>query len=137
MQNSPLRLMLVLVALILAIACGKPQVESLRDSFAQQMAANKFVKDVQHNGDEVTFSGPGADGGTARWRIHIDEALIEPNDDPAQPFKGVVKSSWYSDDKPVRPSGSESNLPIELTSNGLAQDCYAFWDKATEKWSWE
>ena len=119
----------------------------LRESFAQQLAANRFVKDFQRNGEELTFSGPGAEGGVGKWRVRIDSAVIEPNYDPAQldkavldpaqPYRGVVKSSWYSDNRLVTPRGRESNLPIELTSNGLAQDCWANWVKDTKKWSWE
>lgn len=118
-------------------ACGKPAVDSLRESFAQQVASNRFIRDFQRNGDDLTFSGPGAEGGVARWRIHIDSAVIEANDSPEQPYKGSVKSSWYSDNRLVRPSGADSNLPIELTANGLAQDCWAIWNEAAKKWSWE
>jgi hypothetical protein len=119
------------------IACGGPDEVGLRDSFAAQLAANKFLRDVQRNGDEVTFTGAGADGGTAKWRVHIDSSSIEPNDDEAKPYKGTIKSSWYSDGKIVQPSGSESHLPIELMANGLSQVCWAFWDKAAKRWEWE
>jgi hypothetical protein len=122
---------------VIGIGCGGPDEAGLRDSFAAQLAANKFLEDVQRSGDEVTFSGAGADGGTAKWRVHIDASGIEPNDDEAKPYKGTVKSSWYSDGKIVQPSGTESHLPIELTSNGLAQECYALWNKASQKWEWE
>jgi hypothetical protein len=120
-----------------SIACGGPDDAGLRDSFAAQLAANQFLKGVQRNGDEVTFTGAGADGGTAKWRVHIDSSSIEPNDDEAKPYKGTVKSSWYSDGKIVQPVGTESHLPIELTANGLAQECYGLWNKATQKWEWE
>jgi hypothetical protein len=130
----------VIVALLTA-GCGRPAVEGLRDSFAQQLATNQFVKDFQRDGDNMTFSAPGAEGGIAMWRVHIDSAVIEPNDDPktsaTQPYKGTVKSSWYSDGQIVQPGGGESNLPFELISNGLSQDCWAFWDEVTERWSWE
>ena len=78
--------------------------------------------------------------------MRIDAATIEPGDNltpegtprqPEQPPKGVVKSSWYSNNQLVQPRGRDSNLPIELTSNGLAQECWALWDNATKKWSWE
>jgi hypothetical protein len=69
--------------------------------------------------------------------VHIDSAVVEANDDPAKPFKGTVKSSWYSDGQIVVPKGRDSHLPTELMANGLSQDCWAFWDKATEKWDWE
>jgi hypothetical protein len=127
------------IALLAATAAcgGAPDESSLRDSFAQQVASNKFIMDFQRDGDELTFSGPGADGGTAKWRIQIESAAIEPYSDEAQPYKGTVKSAWYSDGQRIEPSGSRSNLPIELQSNGVSQDCWAFWDKAGKRWSWE
>jgi hypothetical protein len=106
-------LRLAAIALAIAVpACGDgaPDEAGLRESFAQQVAANKFITDFRGDGDELTFSGPGADGGTAKWRVHIDSATIEPNDDEAQPIKGTVKSSWYSDGARVEPSGNRSNL---------------------------
>jgi hypothetical protein len=119
-------------------ACdAKPSLAGLRESFAQQVASNRFIKDFQRSGDELTFSGPGADGGVAKWLIRIDSAVVEANSDPAQPYKGVVKSSWYSDNHIVQPRGRDSNLPIELMDNGLSQDCWAFWVQATKQWSWE
>jgi len=146
------RLIPLVIAIVAAAACtstksgdatkatadGKPSEASLRDAFAQQLAANKFIKDYQRNGDEFTFSGPGAEGGTAKWRVRIESTTIEDTTDPAQPYKGNVKSAWYADGKPVTisPSGRESHLPLELTDNGLAQECYALWDKAGSKWGW-
>ena len=129
---------LVIAALMVA-ACGDspPGVDGLRDSFAQQVAANKFVKDFRRGGDDLLFSGPGRDGEVTKWRVHIDTAVVEPNADPAQPFKGTVKSSWYGNDENIRPTGNISNLPVELLSNGVSQDCWAFWNKAAKKWSWE
>src|SRR5262249_49138416 len=135
---------LVAFAAIGWAACGSstPSVESVRDSFAQQLGSNKFIKDFQRNGDDLTFTGAGAEGGTAKWRVQIDSAVVESNTDPksdakAQPFKGTVKSSWYSDNQLVRPRGRESNLPVELMSNGLSQECWAYWVQADKKWSWE
>ena len=126
---------LVSVAVVVA-ACGPP-VSDLRDSFAQQLSANKFIKDFHRSGDDLTFTGPGADGGVAKWRVHIDSVLVEQNGDPAQPYKGTVKSSWFSDDKPVLPRGRDSHLPIELIANGLGQECWALWQQAEKRWSWE
>jgi len=114
-----------------------PSASELRESFAKQLAANRFIKDFARNGEDLTFTGPGAEGGVAKWRVRIDSAVIEPNDDPKQPYRGVVKSSWYSDNQLIQPRGSESHLPIELTDNGLAQDCWAMWVEATKQWSWE
>ncbi len=120
---------LILAALPLAACGGQPGVDSLRESFAQQVAANGFIRDFQQNGDELLFSGPDGAGGNAKWRIHIDSAVIEPNDAAnadKQPYKGTVKSSWYANDQPIRPAGRSSNLPIELMDKGVSQDCWAF-----------
>ena len=128
------------IAALATTACGAPSAESLRESFAAQMAANRFIRDFQRNGDELSFTGPGAEGGVAKWRVHIDATVIDPNPDQskrvAQPYKGTVKSSWYSNDQLVRPSAADSHLPIELIDNGLSQDCWAFWDKAAKRWDW-
>jgi hypothetical protein len=128
---------IALAVAVAASACSKPDTGSLRESFAQQMASNRFIKDFRRNADELTFSGPGAEGGTATWRIQIESAVIEPNADEAQPYKGIVKSAWYSDGQRVVPTGTRSNLPVELQSNGLSQDCWALWDKAAGRWGWE
>jgi hypothetical protein len=125
------------VAVLATVGCGKPGVDGLRESFAQQVASNQAVRDFHRSGEELLFTGPSRDGGTARWRIHIDSAVVEPNNDPAQPYKGTVKSSWYGNDEAVRPTGQLSNLPVELLSNGVSQDCWAFWNASAKKWTWE
>jgi hypothetical protein len=132
----------VVVAALTVVDCGKPGVDTLRDAFARQLASNRFVKDFQRSGEDLMFSAPGADGVAAKWRVHIDSAVVEPNDDQRsqpemQPYKGIVKSSWYWNGQLVRPSGRDSNLPVELLGNGLSQDCWAFWAKAVRRWSWE
>lgn len=132
------RVLAAVIVTLITTACGKPGVDGLRESFAQQLASNRFVKDFERQGDDLRFSGPGAEGDVvAKWRVHIDSAVIEPNTDAGKPYKGTVRSSWYSDDQLVTPRGSDSNLPLELTSTGLAQDCWALWNTATEKWEWE
>jgi hypothetical protein len=118
-------------------ACSKPGVNDLRDSFAQQLAANKFVKDFQRSGDDLRFTGPGADGTVIKWRVHFDRAEITDTDDAGKPYKGRVYSSWYAGDYKVTADRYESNLPLELISTGLAQDCWAVWNKTTKKWEWE
>lgn len=130
----------LLMVALLPLACGQraPGEEALRESFVAQLAANEFVRDVERNGNEITFVGPAAmGGGDGDWRIRIDSAVVEPNDDPAFPYRGTVKSSWYSHDALISPAGNASNLPIELTGNGLAQDCWALWNAAAERWEWE
>jgi hypothetical protein len=149
-MNIPLRTRFVGILLgstviltVITAGCGKPGVNDLRDSFAQQLAANKFVKDFQKSGDDLQFTGPGADGTVIKWRVHIDSAVIEPTDpegknkDSEKPYKGTVKSSWYAGNYKVMPDRYESNLPLELISTGLAQDCWAVWNKTTNKWEWE
>jgi hypothetical protein len=136
-RSHLLRATLVFVLLASACGDGRPSASGLRDSFAAQLAANPFVRDVQPDGDAITFSGRAADGRVSAWRIVIDSAEVEPNDDPSLPFKGTIRSSWYSDGQPVRPSGRESNLPAELISNGLAQECWALWNSASARWEWE
>jgi len=134
------RFVWILGAVILALfspGCGKPSVNDLRDSFAQQLAANKVVKDFQKNNDDLQFTGPGADGTIIKWRVHIDSAVIDDTKDNEKPYKGTVKSSWYAGDFKVVPDRYESNLPLELISTGLAQDCWAVWNKTTKKWEWE
>ena len=130
------RLVGILGAVVLALiaaACGKPSVNDLRDSFAQQLAANKVVKDFQKNNDDLQFTGPGADGTITKWRVHIDSAVIDDTKDDEKPYKGTVKSSWYAGDFKVVPDRYESNLPLELIATGLAQDCWAVWNKTTKK----
>jgi hypothetical protein len=128
-----------MVVVCLAAACnGKPGPDNLRESFVNQLRANTFVRDYQRSGEDLRFSAPGANGeDLVKWRIHIDSASVEDSADPARPFKGIVKSSWYANDQRVMPRLRESNLPIQLTSNGLAQECWAMWDRATGRWSWE
>ncbi|MGE3958098.1 MAG: hypothetical protein AB7H96_15390 [Vicinamibacterales bacterium] len=133
------RYIAVLLALSLTcIGCSSaPADATLRDSFARQLAANRFVSGFARNGDTMTFTGPAPDGTPAAWTIHIDSSAVEKRDNEKQPYKGTVLSSWSVNGEMVRITGGDSNLPIELTSNGLSQDCWAFWDAATGSWSWE
>ena len=96
-MKSLLAVGLVAAAALTAACGGQPGEQGLRDSFAQQLAANKFVKEFQRNLNEMTFVGPGPEGGAAKWRVQMDSAVVEPNDDPALPYKGTVKSSWFAD----------------------------------------
>lgn len=132
LRNSTLVLILAAAA-----GCGAPGEQGLRDSFAEQLSANRFVNGFSRSGDELTFSAPGPEGGSAKWRVHIDAAIVEAQDDEQQPYKGTVRSSWFADGQKIEPGGGQSGLPFELTSNGLSQDCWAFWDEAGKRWSWE
>lgn len=128
----------LLVLLAFTTACNSaPPADGLRDSFAQQLSANKFVSDFQRSGDNITFKGPRPDGTPSIWRVHMDTATIEPQKDEKQPYKGTITSSWFVNGEKVEITGGDSNLPIELTSNGLGQECWAFWDAAAKRWSWE
>ena len=141
MKNRILQGAIVIAGLAMA-ACGSgtPGVDSLRESFAQQLAANRAVTDFERKGEDLLFSGPAPEtSGVVKWRVHIDSTAIEPSGDPDYPYKGVVKSSWYANDQVIRPSagGKDSNLPVALTSTGLAQECWGLWDKTARKWGWE
>lgn len=134
------RLFTLVFAVVLSLASGcsrAPDPGGLRDSFAQQLAANKFISDFQRRGDDLTFRGPRPDGVPATWRVHIDSAVVEAQSGGSQPYKGTVTSSWYVDGEKIESAGTESNLPIELTSNGLGQECWAFWEPDAKRWSWE
>jgi hypothetical protein len=123
----------------LASACASsadPNDRNLRDSFAEQIASVGFVKNFERRGDELTFRAPYEDKAEVSWRVRIDSAKVEPNDDQAQPFKGTVKSSWYADEKLIEPGDSFTGLPSDFVTKGLAQDCWAFWVAATRQWSW-
>ena len=129
---------LLLAALLFAAACSNaPRENGLRDSFAQQLAANEFIAEFQRSGDNMTFRAPRPDGTTSTWRVHIDETVVEPQSNERQPFKGTVRSSWYVNGEKIEITGRDSNLPIELTSNGLGQECWAFWQANEQRWSWE
>jgi hypothetical protein len=129
----------VLMTTMTAVGCSStPDADGLRASFAAQLAANRAVKDFAARDDGFHFTGPGAQGEeSGAWRVQIESASVEENDDPAHPYRGVVKSAWFAGDRQIRPSGRDSNLPIPLTGNGLAQECWALWDKAAGRWSWE
>lgn len=114
-----------------------PNEATLRDAFVAQLSANRFVTGLNRSGNDATFSGPDVQGNPGRWRVRIDAAQVEASDSIERPYKGIVRSTWYLNDQPVVPSRGESNLPLELTSNGLAQECWAFFEKSTMQWSWE
>jgi len=129
---------LLLAALLFAAACSNASREDgLRDSFAQQLAANKFIAEFHRSGDNMTFRAPRPDGTPSTWRVHIDETAVEPQSNERQPFKGTLRSSWYVNGEKIEITGRDSNLPIELTSNGLSQECWAFWEANERRWSWE
>lgn len=129
---------LLSILALFSAGCSRPPAdEGLRDSFAQQLAANTFVSSFQRSGDNMTFTAPSPDGTPSTWRVHIESSRIDKQPDDKQPYKGTVSSAWYVNGQRITISGADSNLPIELTSNGLSQECWAFWDPATKTWGWE
>ena len=139
-MTRSLGLILIGAALVVlsAVGCSSaPGTDGLRDSFAQQLSANKFVSDFQRSGDTITFKAPRPDGTASTWEVRILTATIEAQSDAKQPYKGNVTSSWSVNGREIKSSGSDSNLPLELTSTGLAQECWAFWEPDAKRWSWE
>jgi hypothetical protein len=129
---------LFVVLMLAAVGCSQtPGASGLRDSFAQQLSSNKFVSEFSRSGDEMTFKGPRPDGSPGTWKVHIDTATVEKQSSEKQPYKGTVASTWSVDGQPINITGADSNLPIELTSNGLGQECWAFWEADAKRWSWE
>jgi len=111
--------------------------QQLKDSFVQQIASTGIVRNLQRDGDTLSFLARHADQLDAKWRVHIDSATIEPQADGTTQDKGVVKSSWSVNDEPIRPRGSQSDLPLPFLDNGVAQECWAFWDSRSHQWSWK
>ena len=135
MKTRLLQVALLFAPLTLG-GCGPPSVESLRESFARQIASISFVSDFQRDGDELAFSRLDGGGSDVRWRIHIDSAVVEPYDDEMMPYRGIIKSSWYADGRLIEPTGSFSNLPMWLLDGGVSQDCWVFWEEKTQQWGW-
>ena len=53
---------LIAFAALGAGCSSAPGEQGLRDSFAQRLSENRFVKEFQRSGDEMTFVGPGPEG---------------------------------------------------------------------------
>ncbi len=123
--------------LLTVVACAvQPGETSLKASFAEQIVSLEGVADFGHNDEELTFSGPDGRGGTGNWRVRIDSAALEPRDDERAPYEGHVLSSWYRNGELIEPLGSMSGLPDAFLDAGVAQDCYALWDTASNRWDW-
>ena len=119
------------------VACRAAPEQQLKDSFVQQIASSGIVRDFQQNGDEILFAAKYGERLDAKWRVHVDSASIEPDKDGTTPYKGEVKSSWYVNGEQIRPRGDQSDLPLAFLDKGIAQECWAFWDKSTRQWSWK
>jgi len=133
-----IRHVILCLGVLAAAACGgaTPQ-QQLKDSFVQQIVASGFARDLQHQGDEVTFTGKRAEKNDAKWRVHLDADVVENDTDGKTPRKGTVKSSWFVDGEQIRPRGDQADLPLPILDAGLAHECWAFWDKSSGKWSWK
>ena len=137
-----IRRLLQMTPFVLAVAlsqCAAPQAddEGLRASFAEQIATSAFVTDFTRDGDELNFSGPDRQGGTASWRVRIDTSLVEPNEfDDDLPYQGRVTSEWYANGEIVEYLGNMTALPREFLDRGLGQECWAYWVEAEGRWDW-
>jgi hypothetical protein len=131
--------MLVILGALSALACGGGAAatpDNLRESFARQVASVGLVHDFKQAGDDLTFSASYANEPNAQYRVHMDAAVVEPQDKADQPFKGTIKSTWYVNGTAVKPRGTYADLPAEFLDKGLGQECWAFWESKTKGWSW-
>jgi hypothetical protein len=111
-------------------------VDSLRTSFARQIEVIELVRDLELDGDEVTFSRPDGSGEEVSWRVHISSAVVEAQDDEALPYRGIVTASWYANDRALLSGGGTSELPLWILDAGLSQECWAFWEESSSRWGW-
>ena len=127
----------VLAVALSQCAAAQADDESLRASFAERIATSVFVTDFTRDGDELSFSGPNTQGGTASWRVRIDTSLVEPNEfDEDMPYQGRVTSEWYANGEIVEYLGNMTALPREFLDRGLGQECWAYWVEAEGRWDW-
>jgi len=135
-----LRVVCLTVSALAACRAAAPerrQEQQLRDSFAQQIASIGIVRDFHRDGDTLSFSARYGHELDAKWRVQIDSATIELQADGTTKDKGLVKSSWYVNGEPIRPRGSQSDLPLPFLDAGIAQECWALWDSSSHQWSWK
>ena len=128
-----------LIAVVALGGCARAQAdeESLRDSFAAQIATSSFVTDFARDGDELRFSSPDDAGSTISWRVRIDSLLVEPKEfDEAMPYVGRITSEWYADGEIVEYLGTMTALPQKFQDRGLGQECWAYWVEAERRWDW-
>ena len=137
MIHRSLQIALLIVAV--TAGCAQPQADEagLRDSFADRISESSFVSDFTREGDELSFSGPDGDGGSAAWRVRIETSLVEPNlFDEAMPYQGRITSEWTADGELVEYLGNMTALPREFLDRGLGQECGAYWVEAESRWDW-
>ena len=137
-MKTRLSLVALLVTPLTLPGCGPPEptADNLRESFAQLIASIEYIRDLERDGDELSFLRPDGSGMDVSYRIHIDSAIIEPNDDESMPYRGIVESSWYLDGRLVQSTGSTSDLPMWVLDAGLGQYCWAFWEEPAKRWDW-
>jgi hypothetical protein len=130
-------LSLVAVVACRAAAPAQRREQQLKDSFVQQIASTGIVRDLQRNGDSLSFTARYGNDLEAKWRVQIDSATIDPQRDSTTNDKGLIRSSWYVNGGQIRPRGDQSDLPLAFLDNGLAQECWALWDSGRREWSWK
>ncbi len=128
------RSVLLVVVPLLAACAVQPGEVNLVSSFGEQIAALEAVTDFEHDGNEMTFMGPDGEDGIASWRVRIESTELVSSDE--RPLEGHVTSSWYRDGEPVEMMGSMYTLPMAFFDSGVAQECYALWDEASNRWDW-
>lgn len=119
--------------------CAQPQAddESLRGSFAERISTSDFVTNFSREDDDLSFSGPDGKGGSAEWRVRIETSLVEPTQfNEAMPYQGRVTSEWTANGELVEYLGNMTALPKEFLDRGVAQECWAYWVKAENRWDW-
>lgn len=137
-RSLPVVLLAALVAAV-TVGCAQPQAddEGLRESFADRISESSFVSGFEREGDDLRFSGPDGEGGTAEWHVRIDTSLVEPNQfDDAMPFQGRITSEWTANGEVVEYLGNMTALPREFLDRGLGQECWAYWVAAEGRWDW-
>lgn len=114
----------------------EPNAQTLRLSFAAQVASIDTVHEFARDGDDLTFIGPDGSGGDAAWLVHIDSAVVESVGDESTPDRGVVMSTWYRDGELIEVVNSMSLLPEQFLDQGIGQECWALWETSTGQWDW-
>ena len=73
-RESLLGYLLIFAVVGLAACSSKPGTDSLHESFVNQLRANRFVKELERSGDDIRFTGPGANGVAVQpaGRVHLD-----------------------------------------------------------------
>lgn len=106
-----------------------PSEESLRRSFFDKIASMKGVKDFSVESNGVTFIGYDGYGGSVKWEVSIQSAVVARYDDEMKPYLGTVKSRWQCYAK-------NCGLAGVFTDEGIGEESIAFWGKRTKNWNW-